>query len=822
LQPNELPGSDHVDVRIFWGKAGPAKKDEVTVPHPLICHMIDTAFVAEQLYDVLLGPSVKAELAQAFAPLGADPRRWVSLLCGLHDLGKASPAFQALRSDIAAEVLPEPAASAVTRLHGIRAGIKMVRTDTPHGLLTAHHLRRLLKSWGADGKIALLIAQALGGHHGRFFPGDMLRNVRSARPDNGGPRWEPWVEDLLCRTAELLGLPDPRTARWSEVRLDPAIAMMLAGLTIVSDWIASGSVPKGSYAGIGVDLDRYLSESQARARTAIVEKLAWTAWSPPPELRFAQLFDAEPRPFQREVEQLIIDQRAPGILVIEAPTGEGKTKSALQCTASLIRALDLAGFYVAMPTQATSNQMYDEVEGLLQRLAPELSTMLLHGTAAEYLDERRTARQQDEPVIPDEVGSDEEDGEQDAEVRKWFTVRKGLLAPRAVGTIDQALWSAIRSKWAAMPMTGLSNRVVILDEVHGYQVYMSTLLDRLLMWLGRLGVPVILLSATLPTVRRQQMIECWYAGARRVSPSEVHLDLPTEGYPRAFWVSAEGTVRSIRAQASEINSDRLIKLTTRTDAELVDWAIGEANQGRGVAIIHNLVRRVAETNDSLSAKLRSLPEDQRPELRALTARLSRGDRAKVEAELKRRFGRRGARAPAQGFIIVSTQILEQSLDLDFDAMASDLAPIDAMIQRAGRLHRFRRIDHGNPPTLVISGVAEGRTGPKFARYTDLVYDKAVLLRTWALLRERTELRLPDDAPALVDAVYSTPDLINYPAGWRDSWQKSLAKLKRDLDNDAAKASSRYLPMPNDEDSLTQSTKHLRSRQARPPTPWSQG
>lgn len=798
-----VSGQGQPDLRVFWGKAGRAREGVETVPHPLICHTIDTAAVAETLYSRLLGAACRAEVEEAFAPLGGDACTWVAFLCGLHDLGKLSPAFQALRADVTAKLLPDTASADVDRLH--RRRMRGGRTDTSHGILTAYHFRRLLKDWGADKDTALTLAQVLGGHHGSFFAATLMRNAGIAVFDNGGEQWAEWAEALVCRTAELMGLPDPRTLPWSEVRIGTGAAVALAGMATVSDWIASGSVDRSNHAGVDVDMVEYVKLSRDRARAQVV---GWSVWSPPEDVSFTRLFGERPRPLQLAIEHLIGSKSGPGVLVVEAPTGEGKTKAALQCVVGLVGQLGLAGFFVAMPTRATSNQVLEEVDELLLRLDSALSVKLLHGTAAEYLANRHAQAARAEAIRAEDVGGDESDGAQDQAVREWFTRLRALLAPFAVGTVDRVLQGGIRSRWAPVPLVGLANRVLVLDEVHGYDVYMSTILDRLLWWLGWFGVPVILLSATLPAVRREQLVHAWFAGARRCSPHEVELVLPSAGYPRALWVDGRGRPEVVEAAASETNADRRVALARLADEELVGWALQHAARGWGVAIIHNIHSRITHTLTALGEAVESLPEEERPTVMEITGQLPQKLRATREAELKSLFGRNGRRAPRTGCIVVGTQVLEQSLDLDFDIMASDPAPVDSLIQRAGRLHRFRPTDRCTRPTFAIVGVTDRKAGPKWPAYTTNIYHDLVLLRTWALLRDRSELRFPNDVPALVDAVYPEPDNADgCPEGWQRRWDRAVARMRRAREDDKAMARDLFLPPPTREGALMDLTRH---------------
>ncbi|MGW5578903.1 CRISPR-associated helicase Cas3' [Micromonospora chokoriensis] len=795
------------DLRIFWGKAGVAKQGEETIPHPLICHTIDTAAVAELLYEQLLSSTSRLEIDAAFEPFGATPAQWVALLCGLHDLGKLSPAFQALRADVAARMLPPEAVQETERLSRLRSGAR--RTDTFHGVLTAFHIRRLLQGWGAKPGTTRLLAQVLGGHHGAFFSDQVLCDVEAAVFDHGGQRWAGWAEELFCHTASLLGLPDPRSLPWSDVALGTGAAVALAGLTTVSDWIASGSISKATHAGGGVDMRAYVQLSRERAVEQVVNRLGWSGWAPVEDLSFQHLFGQQPRPLQSAIEGRIVTKSRPGILIVEAPTGDGKTRTALQSAISLIHELRLAGFFVAMPTRATSNQMFDEVDDLMNKLDQTLSVKLLHGTAGEYLADRRARVARSEAVSPENVGTDDPSGSQDLAVQEWFTRLRALLAPLAVGTVDRVLQGGIRSPWAPVPMVGLSNRVLIVDEVHGYQVYMSTILDRLLQWLGWLGVPVILLSATLPRRRREELLRSWYAGVRHCRPDQAELDLPPLTYPHAVWVDETGIPDVIQAEASSANAARVVDLLHLPDDDLAGWALDQAGKGHAVAVIHNLVRRVDHTVALLETAAAALPERDRPRIVSLTGQLSTAARADVEMELRQVVGRGGQRAGRAGYIVVGTQVLEQSLDLDFDSMASDLAPVDSLIQRAGRLHRFRPCDPLAPPVLVLIGVTDKASGPVWPSYTVLIYQDMILLRTWALLRERRHLRMPDDVPQLVDAVYSDPDTITYPPAWKARWHVAQDKLDAAREAERRQATALYLPSPTKPGAVLELTRHPR-------------
>ncbi|WP_267594014.1 CRISPR-associated helicase Cas3' [Carbonactinospora thermoautotrophica] len=773
------------DVRAAWGKVG--KKP---VPHPLICHAIDTAAVAERLLGVLVGPRCREELRAAFAPLG-DADGWVAVLCGLHDLGKFSPAFQALRDDLAVELLGELAEQDIRYASRFKGG---GRTDTPHGLLTAVHLERMLKKWGAASDVAQLVGWALGGHHGHIPNAASVLQAEEAVRHHGGGRWAAWCDALVAEVVRCWGLPAPETLPWGEVRLELGAAVALAGLASVSDWIASDE-RNFPWAGPDVDLATYPRKARQQAGEA-VDRLDWSAWEPPEDTSFTALFpeDSEQRPVQRSVERVARQLQGPGMLLIEAPTGEGKTKAALQCAAILARKLGLAGCYLAMPTKATSNQAYQEACKFADRSPVPLAVRLLHSAADDYLAAKKARRVRDEAEPLDPADVDRDGGPDGAMVaREWFTRKRGLLAPVGVGTVDQILAGAIRSRHVFVRLLGLTNKVVVVDEVHAYDTYMSTLLDRLLWWLGRLGVPVILLSATLPTHRRRDLVRSWRAGALGRLPKDVPEPPEACGYPRVTWADEHGQGVE-ECGVSSLNAARTVRLEHVPNDQLVAWVLDRVRDGGCAAVIHNLVRRAKETYEGLRAAADKLPKTRRPELVLLHGRLTTKERHEREARLLHALGPESAKNGdrPERLIVVGTQVLEQSLDLDFDLMVSALAPVDSLIQRMGRLHRFG--GDRPQPLLAITGVTDQPSGPKFPTHTTRVYEQLLLLRTWARLRGEAQVRSPDDVPDLIDAVYGA-DGVPCPAGWERAWEEAAKRLASNRDSHEYDARVLYLPQP---------------------------
>lgn len=789
------PGYDPPALGAAWGKASTG-----AIPHPLACHVLDTAAVAKLVFPVLLGPTMRTELLDGFAVL-PDPLGWIALLCGLHDLGKFSPAFQALRASLAKELLGTSAVDDVDWLDAVRV---RTRTDTPHGVITELHMQQLLLSWGADRLTAARISAAIGGHHGYFAESKRVQQARGAINDHGGAKWASWRQTMVEALAQLVALPLPSAAQWQQVRLSQQAAVSLAALTSVSDWIASDNT-NFPYAGAGVDLSQYTKTRAAAAREAM-DRLGWRPWSPPADTSFTALFGPEPpRPVQLVVQQWSASLTEPALLIVEAPTGEGKTKAALQFATTLVRQRGLAGMFVALPTRATSNQILDVVTRLLDGLGDSTTVGLVHSSANDYLAAR--AAEQRETAAPGDVSVDDPaDG--DVKAREWFTRKKNLLIGLGVGTVDQPMKAVIRSGHVFVRLAGLSNKVVVIDEMHAYDTYMSTLLDRLLMWLGRMGVPVVVLSATLPSRRRTELVAAWQAGAQGCGCTERDAVGSAAAYPRATLALPSRPARQVPVTACALNSDRRVQLSRVDDTDVVRWVLNRVRDGGCVAVIHNLVSRVASTCAALRSEIARLPTDEQPELIAITGRMSTKERHCVETELHGRFGPEGVR-PHRA-IVVGTQVLEQSLDLDFDAMVSDLAPIDALIQRVGRVHRHSRTGRG-PLTLAITGVADTSDGPVFPPYLSTVYQPWVLLRTWAVLRDRQVLVCPDDVQGLVDDVYGPDEAVSCPAGWQDAWDRAATRMDAALAHERHRAGMMFIPMPA-------SIQHPRELTVRPRNP----
>jgi CRISPR-associated helicase Cas3 len=536
---------------------------------------------------------------------------------------------------------------------------------------------------------------------------------------------------------------------------------------------------------------------------------------------------------QQEVIRAASTMDPSGILIVEAPMGEGKTEAALMAAEILAKRSGAGGLMVALPTQATSDAMFKRVMDWIstlpftdegRALVPETgadndqdhrrSVFLAHGKAwlnPDFAVLSRRSRARD--IDSDGVG--QMTVQEGAYLDSWMTgTKKGVLADFVVGTIDQVLFSALQSRHVALRHLALARKVVILDEVHSFDAYMDTYLLRAIEWLGSYGVPVIALSATLPVSLREQLVNAYQTGRDRMEPVDSAAsdwmsqpntwDDPLPVVPKTvdapmadavLTFTTGGSAESIPVSADAVA--RRIAVKRAHDAD-VPQLLQEALQDGGIAVvIRNTVARAQETFD----QLKGLFDDGQTML--LHSRFLACDRKVREQRLQRILGRpepdgsRGERPDR--LIVVATQVIEQSLDLDFDLMITDLAPTDLLLQRMGRLHRHRRPQDQRPvrlaaPTCVVVGVDDwSQSPPDFPPGSVAVYGQHLLFRAAAQLLHRDTINLPSDIGPLVQVAYGSEAI--GPEIWQSAMAAAAVKAQVQLERQKESASSFLLHTP---------------------------
>ncbi|MER5629503.1 type I-E CRISPR-associated protein Cse1/CasA [Streptomyces nitrosporeus] len=753
---------------------------------PLWQHMSDSAAVAGLLWDEWLPRTIRRQVAEVLPEGEADARRLAVWLAGTHDIGKATPAF-------ACQV--ERLADRMTDAGLTVPPLKRFGDDrrlAPHGLAGQLLLREwLVERHGWTGRAAGQFTVVAGGHHG-VPPGHSqihdldLRPELLRTPGESEPVWRRVQDEFLDACADAYGVRE-RLGAWQRVKLPQTVQVLLTALVIVSDWIASNP-----------DLFPYFPEEVPRTPEERIEA-AWRGlelprpWEPDdpegtPDELFAARFElpegARARPVQEAAVRLARTMPEPGLMVIEAPMGEGKTEAALAVAEIFAARSGAGGCFVALPTRATGNAMFPRLLSWLGRAAGDQrhSVFLAHAKAAlseEYTGLVRAGGGSGIVRAVDLDGPGEgarkpsRDGEPsgaDLIAHRWLRGRKkGMLSSFAVGTIDQLLFAGLKSRHLALRHLALAGKVVVIDEVHAYDAYMNVYLERVLSWLGAYRVPVVMLSATLPAATRQALIGA-YAGGEEAARHATEA-AGAAGYPLLTTV-APGAVTAVEnpPAASDRGTDVELRPLDDDLAVFGDELERTLAGGGCVLVVRNTVDRVLETAERLRERFH--PDD----VTVAHSRFMDLDRAALDADLVRRFGPDGDRPTGRrAHIVVASQVAEQSLDVDFDLLVTDLCPVDLMLQRMGRLHRHRRgPGQSDRPVGVrkarclVTGVDWQASPPQPVRGSERVYGLYTLLRSLAVLGPYLHapvrpLRLPQDIGDLVQTAYGDEPV--GPADW---------------------------------------------------------
>ncbi|MDR0701765.1 MAG: CRISPR-associated helicase Cas3' [Azoarcus sp.] len=693
-------------------------KSDAAQGHPLLAHWLDVAAVVECLLEIE-PESTKHWASKHFGLPSEHVVRWVAALAGLHDFGKAIPGFQA----------KWPEGKAVDEAVDLTFNLSACRMDR-HDLATAALLGSSLHRMEiAEVDWLRHIVQAVSAHHGYPFSS---AEVNGSKPKNEPKEWLKARQTLLTVYWQALA-PHGKPAK---EELSLPIVNWLAGLTSAADWIASNPewFPLGTR---GMDaLSDYYANARCLAKTAL-NAIGWKS-SGPLGTQLAEMnVDAlisriagckglAARPLQVAGNRLLQNIQGPVLLLVEAPMGEGKTELAFLAHLRMQAINGHRGLYVALPTQATSNAMFKRALCFLENFGMgQANVQLIHGGAMMKED------------IPCFSGIGESESE-NVSASAWFSQRRRpLLSSYGVGTVDQALLAVLNVKHHFVRLWGLGNRVVVLDEIHAYDTYTSGLIAMLLRWLKALGCSVVLMSATLPRARRDELLAAW--GVKRGN-------IPELPYPRLM-LADNTSVRGEHFEARPLADIHLTGLDESLES-MADKAIELLTDGGCGAVIVNTVDRAQKLYLMLRERL-----GEAENLLLFHARFPADERAEHERRVLNAFGADGARP--ERALLVATQVVEQSLDLDFDFMLSDLAPIDLLLQRAGRLHRHARkrpAVHGKA-CLYVAGLQAGRVPELKETAWGFVYDAYILGRTWALLCQECVLHLPEDIDRLVQAVY---------------------------------------------------------------------
>lgn len=706
-------------------------------------HLLDCRCVIKYLFNHWLGGGLVDTISTTLSTKRPeDAEKLAEFLALIHDLGKVSPVFQikskySKRNDLDWQLLSNLEKSGFLSLSSVNLDSSPI---TQHQVISDF----LLGEYGVKEDIRSIISS----HHGKPLdkkPGQILKDAYSKSLFQSEDclediyiRWENTQRDFFKWALEKSGYDSvnnlPEVSKVGQV--------LLSGLLIMADWIASNE----HYFPLTKINDRHVVNQEERCKKGIEKWHKSYIWEPEKieidKLNFSERFnlgqDAKMNPFQKKCIELVHNAQIPGLFIFELPMGYGKTEAALLSAEILAHKTKRNGIFFGLPTQATSDSMFERIVSwtdYLGRIDCEKKALrLMHGKA--YLNETFSN-------LSTDINYEDESY---AYVNQWFSGRKSsILADFVVGTVDHFLLGSLKQKHLSLRHLGLSKKVVIIDEVHAYDAYMNEYLKQSIKWMAAYGVPVIILSATLPKKIRKSLVEAYLLGKKAKLPetycesSKYPLITYTDG--SSIYQEDEFNFQLNKKEPSNQKLAKTVYFEKISEQKVIDYAANSCASGAIVGIIVNSI----EKSQKLAKELADICGEESVEL--FHSAFIDAKRKEKEKSLIMSIGRNGNRPKRK--IIIGTQVLEQSLDIDFDVLYTELSPIDLLIQRVGRLHRHSLKNRiVQKPICYIFGCSDEFEFDNVSKY---IYKPYILMRTQSVLPDK--LTIPDDISSLVEAVY---------------------------------------------------------------------
>lgn len=698
-----------MELQDFWAK---------TVPFQSVAtHGIISGTICRHLMKVYLSEGSRRRVANLLGLTEDDLFDFMAYLVSLHDIGKIEYHFQCKDPEMRVKLKE-------LGVDQYYCGHENVR----HEKTGAAVIRRLWRSQGQKVGACNMFSDMIGAHHQKNY------GLGSERKDSFFVGFSEELEHTMQRAF----LCDRNSKLPQKPGMDRGIAdSIMLGMMILSDWIASGTAFEDAEEWI----NKADSEEQIIRRTEeFLEKSGLKKELVDWGIGFTDIWPRIPkegmRLLQERAEAVFQSGKRYRLILMEAPMGEGKTEAGMYCAVQMLRQWKKDGFYVALPTAATSNQMVSRMEAWFQNLDISKRVLLLHGMAWMV-----------DPHTQENTGNTDDSDE----VTRWLApLRRGLLGQFSVGTIDQAMLSVTKAKYGVLRLLGLSNKVLVIDEIHSYDVYMGEFIQRLLEWCKAMEIPVVMLSATLPPKLKVKLL----------SP---YTKQPlSKAYPLITAIGEEGAVEEIPIEKTVKNMAVTVKLLPilNDPVQIARIAAELTEQGGCVCVLMNTVRQAQKVYTALEACFDG-------ELMLFHAQFPAGQRKKIEEKCIEKFGRDKSSRPTKA-ILVATQVVEQSLDVDFDTMLTAVAPIDLVLQRMGRIFRHDetvRPAHLQTPSQFVL-IPEGED---FA-VDGYVYPEVLLRQTIQVLKDRDTVRIPEDLAPLVADGY---DESKVSSGDFEKWMEHM-------------------------------------------------
>lgn len=728
----------------YWGKADKEKNY-----HLLAYHCLDVAGIGWCLLDPQR--SLNKHLAHELEIDPAILQQWFSFCLALHDIGKFSCAFQGLVTGLSDTLIKKQAQFPYSERHDSLGFLLweeyLAERWIDHEQNSALNLKqRDLKPW----------FEGVTGHHG--VPpkiGLYIDNFFTIEDKQNADDFLHEIHSLFLHSIDLSFLSDKKMVK--KLKL---ISWQLAGIAVLSDWLGSDKI-NFPYQKQPMNLNDYWQNTALDQAKKTLNSPQFSSPKINPYKNIKQLFPfiETPTPLQKYAINVELSHE-PQLFMLEDVTGAGKTEAALTLSHRLMSQGLSDGLYIGLPTMATANGMYQRLAEAYRALyQPDyLPSLVLAHSAARY-------HKKFTDTVPLNEQSSDSNYHQELSAstfcNAWIadSQKKSLLADVGVGTLDQVLLSILPTRHQSLRLLGLSRKILLVDEVHAYDSYMQKLLETLLEAHARQGGHVILLSATLPNNMRNGLAKAFMKGRGKAlndllpAPYPLVTHLPTDGECEKHVTTRKEVAREVQVQI------------VSNEQQVLDIIQTAVNNKQCVCWIRNTVKDAINGRQQVLV-LKGINSDK---VTLFHSRFAMIDRQFIENKTLTLFGKKDKQQRA-GQVLMATQVVEQSLDLDFDVLISDIAPIDLIIQRAGRLHRHNRdrqggllsegeLDQRDPPVLyLLTPCANEDANERWLKpllpSVEYVYpDIGQLWLTTKLLTDKKVLKMPDHARELIEAVY---------------------------------------------------------------------
>lgn len=756
----------------YWGKC--RQNPDNNSYHLLVYHNLDVAACGYQIVKQNIFNSSQLFEHIGFSAKDVDQAAlWFAYFLAWHDIGKFANGFQALFKHNNPQLVSIDTSKSYKSRHD-SLGFWLWNNSLKHQpnvKLEQHSedIEELYDTW-------LLI---MTGHHGKPPEREAYGNSSFNEQDKQA------ALDYIIALNQLF-IVDSNLAHHACHFFDinyhkklKQISWLIAGLTVISDWLGSNE-QFFPFCSQPMPLDEYWhNHAMLKAEKAIATLPTASPITPFSDIRNLFPFIEKPTPLQQQALTCQFSDNGAELFIMEDVTGAGKTEASMILAHRLMTAKKAQGIYIGLPTQATANAIYQRTAQVYEQLYladSHPSLVLAHGSS--YMNPHFTQT----ILNHDEISQQKyPKGEQSVsgECNEWFvdTRKKSLLAEVGVGTLDQALMAIMPFKHQSLRLLGLRHKLLILDEVHAYDSYMVKLLENLLHYHALQGGSAIILTATLPYFLREKLLNAFYQG---LTGNKQLLDLKQSlSFPLMTQLNLNGLVEKTIETRPEVKRKVNIDWINNIEAG-IDKISKAIQQGKIICWIKNSVQDAISLYQQIQLNLQL----DHTQILLFHSRFAYCDRLDIEEKTLQWAGKTSNHQIRAGKVIIATQVIEQSLDLDFDEMISDIAPIDLMIQRAGRLQRHIRNQQGdiklydsknklkderNAPTLIVLAPdwqaepnANWLDEPAF-RNTSYVYaNPAHLWYTQKTLSEQGCIKMPDDARQLIESVYEQD--LEPPAG----------------------------------------------------------